>query len=58
VPGLDGQRYGPFAGVALEAQDWPDSVNHPHFPDVIATPEKPYRQTTTVTIAPRANAGG
>lgn len=55
VPGLGGRRYGPFAGVALEAQDWPDSVNHDHFPDVIATPDRPYRQTTRVAIAPRGD---
>ncbi|MBJ3777908.1 aldose epimerase family protein [Acuticoccus mangrovi] len=53
VPGLDGVRYGPFAGIALEAQDWPDAVNHPTFPSVIATPERPYRQTTRITITPR-----
>lgn len=53
VAGLDGVGYGPRAAVALEAQDWPDSVNHDTFPDVIATPERPYRQTTSVTIVPR-----
>lgn len=53
VPGHSGQHYGPFCGIALEAQDWPDAVNHPHFPPVIATPERPYRQTTSITIAPR-----
>lgn len=53
VPGLGGRRYGPRAGVALEAQDWPDSVNHDHFPDVVATPDRPYRQTTRVTIRAR-----
>ena len=56
VPGLEGRSYGPFAGIALEAQDWPDSVNHASFPDVIATPERPYRQTTRVTITPRTGA--
>lgn len=53
VPGLNGAHYGPWAAVALEAQDWPDSVNHDTFPDVIATPDRPYRQTTSVTILPR-----
>lgn len=56
VPGLEGRRYGPFAGVALEAQDWPDAVNHANFPDVIATPDRPYRQLTRVSIAPREPA--
>lgn len=53
VPGLRGTRYGPFSGLALEGQDWPDAVNHPHFPSVIRTPDNPYRQETAITIAPR-----
>ncbi|MEM9198691.1 MAG: aldose epimerase family protein [Pseudomonadota bacterium] len=51
VPGLDGQRYGPFAGLCLEAQGWPDAVNWPGFPSIIATPEAPYRQRLEVEIA-------
>ena len=27
-PGHGGVSYGPFAGIALEAQDWPGAVNH------------------------------
>ena len=53
VPGHDGVRYGPWSGIALEGQDWPDAVNHPSFPDVIAAPDRPYRQTTSVTIEPK-----
>jgi len=26
--GLDGRRYGPRAGIALEPQRWPDAVNN------------------------------
>lgn len=51
--GLGGARYGPWCAVALEAQDWPDAVNNPNFPSVVATPERPYRQTTSIAIAPR-----
>lgn len=51
-PGHGGVRYGRFAGVALEAQGWPDAVNNPQFPSIVATPERPYRQTTTLTITP------
>lgn len=50
VPGLEGRRYGRFAGLCLEAQHFPDSLNHPHFPPIIATPEAPYRQVTSVEI--------
>ncbi len=52
VPGHDGARYGAFAGVCLEAQHFPDSLNRPDFPSIIATPEAPYRQRLTVEIAP------
>ena len=50
--GHDGIVYGPFAGLALEAQNYPDTVNNPGFGDVTATPDRPYRQTTQVTIVP------
>ncbi len=50
TPGHDGIVYGPFAGVALEAQNFPDTVNNPSFGNIIATPDRPYRQTTRVTI--------
>jgi aldose 1-epimerase len=46
VPGLGGRRYGPFAGVALEPQVWPDSPNHPGFPQAILRPGETYRQRT------------
>ena len=52
VPGLDGRRYGPFAGVCLEAQNFPDAPNRPEFPDPVHGPDRPYRQVTTVEIAP------
>ncbi len=44
--GLDGRRYGPGQGVCLEAQGWPDSPNHPHFPQALLVPGETYRQTT------------
>ena len=50
VPGLDGRRYGPFSGLCLEPQKFPDALNQSHFPSVIATPEEPYRQRLAVEI--------
>lgn len=47
LAGLDGRRYGPFAGVALETQNWPDAVNRPGFPDAILRPGEIYRHRTT-----------
>ncbi len=53
-PGHDGAQYGAFAGICLEAQKFPDSPNRPDWPSVIATPEEPYRQHLSLTIAPVA----
>ena len=44
APGLDGRIYGPYAGIALEPQNWPDAINHAHFPDAVLRPGKIYRQ--------------
>ena len=46
VPGLEGRRYGAFAGFCLETQVWPDAVNHPAFPDAILRPGAVRRQET------------
>ncbi|MBM3605535.1 MAG: galactose mutarotase [Alphaproteobacteria bacterium] len=45
VPGLEGRIYDAHAGMALEAQGWPDAVNHPGFPDTILYPGQRYSQT-------------
>lgn len=44
VSGLGGCRYGAFAGVCLEPQIWPDSPNHPYFPQAVLRPDETYRQ--------------
>jgi aldose 1-epimerase len=46
VPGLDGRAYGPNAGLCLEAQRFPDAINHPNFGNVILRPGETYRQVT------------
>ncbi|MGI6245382.1 MAG: aldose epimerase family protein [Pseudochelatococcus sp.] len=46
VPGLDGVRYGPGAGISLEAQNFPDAINQPAFPDPVLRPGGLYRQIT------------
>ena len=48
-----GQSHAPFSGLCLEPQGFPNSPNIAHFPSVIATPDQPYHQRTTVRIAPR-----
>ena len=44
--GLGGRRYGEGAGIALEAQHFPDSANHPHFPSTVLRPGEILRQCT------------
>ncbi len=46
VEGLDGRRYGPFAGFCLETQGWPDAINHPNFPNMVLRPGEVLRQET------------
>ncbi|MDO4222102.1 MAG: aldose epimerase family protein [Akkermansia sp.] len=35
----------PRGGVALEAQNYPDSPHHPHFPSIVLRPGETYRRT-------------
>jgi len=46
VRGLGARLYDRFAGFCLEAQTWPDSPNHPAFPQAILRPGETYRQQT------------
>ena len=46
VPGLEGRRYGAFAGFCLETQIWPDAVNHAGFPNAVLRPGEIRRQET------------
>ena len=36
----DQEKFGNFSGVALETQHYPDSPNHPNFPNTILRPEE------------------
>lgn len=46
ITGKRGVVYHKHWGLCLEAQHYPDSVNHPNFPSVILRPGQVYRQTT------------
>lgn len=46
VPGLSGKPYPAFAGMCLECQRFPDSVNVPHFSQTVLRPGEVYRQRT------------
>ena len=40
--GSDGRTYGPFSGICLEPQGWPDAPNQTSFPPVEISPQTPY----------------
>ncbi len=40
--GLDSKNYGPHAGLCLEPQRWPDSINHHGFTNVVLRPDETY----------------
>jgi aldose 1-epimerase len=46
LAGQDGRKYRKNAGIALEAQGWPDAVNVATFPNSILRPEDTYTQKT------------
>jgi aldose 1-epimerase len=46
LTGKNGNIYGPHSGFALEAQRFPDSINHAHFPNSILRPGETYHQLT------------
>lgn len=53
VAGLKGARYGPFSGVCLEAQHFPDSLNRPEWPSIVCSASAPYYQKLSVEISAR-----
>jgi aldose 1-epimerase len=46
-----GAPYGPYAAPALEAQSWPGSLAHAHFPNIILRPGAQYEQITSWTFS-------
>ena len=51
VPGLDGKTYGPYAGLAMEPQLWPDAINHPDWAQPVLNPGETYTQHTQFAFA-------
>jgi aldose 1-epimerase len=45
--GNDGAPYAAYAGLALEAQFWPDAPNNPRFPPILLRPGDDWQQVTT-----------
>ncbi len=50
-PGHAGQPYGAHAGIALEAQRWPDAPAHPGFPSIALAAGDRYSQLTRWSFA-------
>ena len=44
--GKGGVRYGPYAGVCLETQHYPDAIHQPFFPSVVLRPQDRYDSFT------------
>jgi aldose 1-epimerase len=53
LKGKGGVVYRKHAGFCLEAQHFPDSVNHPEFPSTILRPGQTYTQTTIYKFSAR-----
>ena len=49
--GKNGIRYPKQGGLCMEAQHYPDSVNHPHFPSTILRPGETYIQKTIYRLS-------
>lgn len=47
----DERVLGPYAGLALEPQGWPDAPNHAHFPSILLAAGATYRQVTEYRIS-------
>lgn len=51
--GKSGRSYGHRNGFCLETQHYPDSPNHPAFPDTILRPDQTYRTSTVFKFSAR-----
>lgn len=51
VPGHDGVVYGPFGGICLEPQNFPDAINKIDWPSVVHAPDNPYHQRLVLDIS-------
>jgi aldose 1-epimerase len=48
-----GKSYGPYHGVCLETQHFPDTPNHPHFPSSLLRPGETYSHQTKFVFSVR-----
>jgi aldose 1-epimerase len=57
VAGKGGVKYPQYGGFCLEAQHFPDSINHPNFPSVVLRPGKDYQQMTVYKFSTGPKSG-
>ena len=50
LAGKGGVAYGPFGGLCLEPQGWPDAINQPGFPSPVLRPGATYEHVTQLTF--------
>jgi aldose 1-epimerase len=48
--GLGDIHYKQYGGFCLEDQMFPDALNHPNFPSIVVSPEKPYTHWCEIEI--------
>lgn len=53
-----GQPYGPYAGIALEPQFWPDAPAHAEFPSILLRPGTIWRQHTRYRLVRSTSGAG
>jgi aldose 1-epimerase len=51
LAGKSGVPYGPYAGICLECEGYPDGVNDPSLGDIILRPGHPQRRTTAYAFS-------
>jgi aldose 1-epimerase len=49
--GKSGVAYGPYSGICLECQGYPDALNAPHMDDIVLRPGEPRQWTTAYHFA-------
>lgn len=54
--GHAGRVYGPNAGLCLETQHYPDSVNHAHFPSTVLKPGHVFSSRTVYAFSASASS--
>ena len=51
ISGKGGAEYGPYAGVAMETQHFPDSPHHPHFPTTVLKAGETFQSTSVYAFS-------